>query len=100
VRVAVPVTNTGDRRGKDVVQLYVRPPAGSGRPALELKGFAAVRLEPGAEAEAVVELDDVAFRHWDEASGGWVVVPGAYELVVAASSRDHRSSVGVELTGT
>jgi beta-glucosidase len=98
VRVVVPVSNTGERAGKDVVQLYVRPPQGSDRPASELKGFAAVRLEPGADGEAVIDLDDVAFRHWDEASGRWVVAPGRYELLVAASSRDVRSTVGCELT--
>jgi beta-glucosidase len=98
VRVVVPISSTGERAGKEVVQLYVRPPEGSDRPAAELKGFAALRLEPGADGEAVIELDEVAFRHWDEASGAWTVAPGRYQLLVAASSRDIRSTVDCELT--
>jgi beta-glucosidase len=46
----------------------------------------------------VIDLDEVAFRHWDEASGAWTVAPGRYQLLVAASSRDIRSTVDCELT--
>ena len=97
VRVVVPVTNTSERPGHEVVQVYVRPPAGSSRPDRELKGFAKLHLEPGATADAAVELDEVAFRHWDTAAGGWVVAPGRYEILVAASSRDIRSTVPFDL---
>ncbi len=97
VRVTVPVANTSDRSGHEVVQLYVRPPAGSGRPDAELKGFTKLHLDAGASAEAVIELDEIAFRHWDGATAGWTVVPGRYELLVAASSRDIRSTVPIEL---
>ncbi len=99
VRVTVPVTSTSDRPGHEVVQLYVRPPAGAGRPDRELKAFAKVRLAPGERVEAVLDLDEVAFRHWDDAAGGWTVAPGRYELLVAASSRDIRSTADCELTG-
>lgn len=97
VRVVVAVTNTSGRAGHEVVQVYVRPPAGSDRPDRELKGFGKVHLEAGASLDVVVELDEVAFRHWDTGSGGWVVAPGRYELLVAASSRDIRSTAPVEL---
>jgi beta-glucosidase len=97
VRVTVPVMNTSSRPGHEVVQLYVRPPVGSARPGLELKGFAKARLAPGEEVELVVELDEVAFRHWDTGAARWSVAPGRYELVVATSSRDPRGTVEVEL---
>jgi len=97
VRVRVPVTNTSERDGKQVVQLYVRPPRGSGRPDLELKAFAKVEVPAGATVDVDLDLDAVAFRHWDDDAAGWTVDPGTYELVVAASSRDHRSTVAVEL---
>jgi beta-glucosidase len=97
VRMAVTVTNTSGRSGHEVVQVYVRPPAGSDRPDRELKGFAKVHVDAGASAEAVVELDEVAFRHWDATGGTWTVDPGRYEVLVAASSRDIRGSVPVEL---
>jgi beta-glucosidase len=48
VDVTCRVTNTGDRRGKEVVQLYVRDPEASvARPVRELKAFAKVDLDPG-----------------------------------------------------
>jgi beta-glucosidase len=97
VRVAVTVTNTSGRSGHEVVQVYVRPPSGSGRPDRELKGFAKLHLDAGSSGEAVVALDEVAFRHWDAAAGRWAVAPGRYEVLVAASSRDVRASVPVEL---
>lgn len=98
VRLAVPLSNVGERAGHEVVQVYVRPPAGSGRPDLELKGFAKAHLAPGERRELFVDLDEDAFRRWDERAGGWTVDPGRYELVVAASSRDHRATVPVDLT--
>ncbi|MDQ3385674.1 MAG: glycoside hydrolase family 3 C-terminal domain-containing protein [Actinomycetota bacterium] len=97
VRVVVSVTNTAGRAGHEVVQVYVRPPVGSGRPDRELKGFAKLHLDPGTTGEAVVDLDEVAFRHWDISAGCWVVAPGRYEILVAASSRDIRSAVPVDL---
>ena len=97
VAVTVSVTNTGERSGHDVVQLYVRPPDGSDRPDRELKAFAKVHLAPGKATDVVLRLDAVAFRHWDDDRAGWVVTPGRYRLLVAASSRDVRATVEVEL---
>lgn len=98
VMVTVPVTNTSDRAGSEVVQLYVGPPAGSDRPDRELKAFAKLHLEPGERTDVVLDLDRVAFRHWEGGvDGTWVVDPGRYELLVAASSRDIRASVAVDL---
>ncbi|HUR14832.1 MAG TPA: glycoside hydrolase family 3 C-terminal domain-containing protein [Mycobacteriales bacterium] len=64
--VEIPVTNSGTRRGSEVVQAYVEPPPGPLlRPRRELKAFAKVHLEPGATAVARLELDDRAFAGWD-----------------------------------
>lgn len=98
VRVRVAVTNTSDRAGKEVVQVYVRPPQGADRPDLELKGFAKVEVPPGATTDVAVDLDEIAFRHWDVDAGRWAITSGTYQVVVAASSRDLRGAVTVELT--
>jgi beta-glucosidase len=109
--VRVSVTNTGDRRGAEVVQCYVAPPAPRlVRPPKELAGFGKVWLDPGETATVVVELDERAFAYWDPglperaelaaratavpmAGGGgdgrppgWRVDPGRYELHVGTSS--------------
>src|SRR5262249_28933115 len=57
--VNVPVTNTGDRVGHDVVLMWVgrRGPTSDGRPPWQLAGFAKVGVEPGATVSAAVEID-------------------------------------------
>ena len=96
--IEVDVANTGTRPGSDVVQVYVEPiDPSTARPVRHLAGFAKVHLDPGAHATATVTLDDVAFRRWDVAASKWVVDPGSYDLVVAASAVDLRSRIRVEL---
>ena len=121
VTVTVPVTNSGDRAGSEVVQCYVAPTSPRlTRPVRELQGFAKVRLEPGGSADVVIQLDHRAFAYWDpgdpghserlsrvpvaagQGSGprdepGWHVDPGTYELHMGRSSADTRHMVAVHL---
>jgi beta-glucosidase len=98
VTVRVPVTNTGDRRGTEVVQCYVAPPASSAimRPPQELKGFAKVTLDPGATTTVELALDARAFAHWDPVADDWRVASGTYELRIGRSSADLAQVVSVE----
>nr|WP_274637057.1 glycoside hydrolase family 3 C-terminal domain-containing protein [Microbacterium bovistercoris] len=100
IEVRVTVANTGDRAGREVVQVYTSLPGGAvQRPVRELKAFASVHLEPGEAREVVltVRRDDLAY--WDGRVAGWVVEGGTYSVDVAASSRDIRSSVTVPVDG-
>lgn len=92
--VRVPVTNVGDRAGKDVVQVYLRT---DGAEVGKLVGFAAVRLEPGASTEVVVTIDDIALRRWDAATGSWASIAGRLSLDVARAADDVQFSLDVEL---
>ncbi|WP_297082629.1 glycoside hydrolase family 3 C-terminal domain-containing protein [uncultured Demequina sp.] len=88
-KVTVPVTNSGDRAGSTIVQLYVHDPVSTlHRPAQELKGFARVTLEPGETGEAVIELDERSFAVYDVADAAWKVESGDFELRVGLSSTD------------
>ncbi|WP_438024079.1 beta-glucosidase [Sorangium sp. So ce233] len=79
VEARVRVRNTGPRRGRHVVQLYLsRPDSEIERPVLWLAGFAAVEAEPDQAVEVVIPVAPRAFAHW--ASGGWQVEPGAFTL--------------------
>lgn len=96
--VSAAVTNTGDRTGSDVVQVYVRKSDSVVyRPEKELKGFAKVTLEPGASETVSVELDRRAFTIWDVASGSWRVEPGTYQVIVARSSVDQAHVFDIEI---
>lgn len=97
--VSLDVTNTGDRAGSDVVQVYVRKAESVVyRPDKELKGFAKVTLEPGATDRVTIDLDRRAFTVWDSASSSWRVEPGTYQIIVARSSTDPVHSLDVEIT--
>ena len=86
VRAEVTVTNTGDRAGSEVVQLYVAPKSPRlPRPPKELKAFAKVALEPGERRTVTLELEPNAFAYWN---GGWTVDAGEYELLVGRSAGD------------
>jgi beta-glucosidase len=98
--VRVDVTNTGDRDGREVVQVYVAPTTSIvQRAPRELKAFASVALAAGETrtVELVVRREDLAY--WDIRVDRWVVEGGEYTVDVAASSRDIRSTVAVEVSG-
>lgn len=85
--VRVRVRNVGERRGKEVVQLYVRDRESSViRPAKELKGFAKLDLEPGAVGASVFVLGKRAFAHWSVEEGGWRVEDGLFDILCGPSS--------------
>jgi beta-glucosidase len=81
--VSVTVTNTGDRPGKQVVQVYAeRAETSIDRPVRWLVGFASVTLDAGASAPVAVAVPGRAFAHW---SDGWTWEPGMFELRVGTS---------------
>jgi beta-glucosidase len=98
VVVSVKVTNTGAVTGQEVVQLYVADEQASvARPPKELKGFAKVSLAPGESQAVSFTLHERAFAFYDAHAGAWTVEPGAFGILVGASSRDIRVQGKVEL---
>jgi beta-glucosidase len=97
VIVSVTVTNTGSRRGSEVVQLYVAGgPSPVPRPEQELRAFTKVTLDAGESRDAVLRLDERAFSYWDTDVADWVAPAGRYELRLGASSRDIRQRMQLE----
>jgi hypothetical protein len=100
VTASVEVTNTGEVAGSHVVQCYVRDVASAvHRPDRELRAFARIHLEVGASTTVELELGERAFAFWDVEVGGWTVEPGAFEVLVGASSRDLRGSATLSVHG-
>lgn len=89
--VTARVTNTGARRGAEVVQVYLGIPV-AGQPPMRLVGFAKAWLEPGESANIEVVLDAQAtakpFGTWDYATRAFRNVPGEYTVYVGTSSED------------
>ena len=99
-RAAVTVTNTGERAGKHVVQLYIATAAGPvRRPARELRAFTKVGLEPGESRTVEFELDRRAFAYYDVRESGWVVAPGEYAVQIGASALDVVAEAALTLEG-
>ncbi|MGY1782367.1 glycoside hydrolase family 3 C-terminal domain-containing protein [Geodermatophilus sp. SYSU D01036] len=97
---AVTVTDTGDRAGKHVVQVYVSTTAGPvRRPLRELRTFTKVALEPGESREVTLELGRRAFAYWDVVESGWVVAPGEYAVQVCADAETVLAAETVTLAG-
>lgn len=97
--VTLTVTNTGKRRGTEVVQLYAADTAtGVTLPAQQLIGFTRVDLEPGASKTVsfVVPLSVLAYT---ALSGELVMEPGPVELSAGSSSVDIRSKANLTVTG-
>lgn len=92
--VTIPVTNAGERAGKEVVQLYISDLKSSvERPIKELKGFEKVKLAPGQTAEVKFEIKRDALSYFDADQHKWVCEPGTFEAMIGASSSDIRSKV-------
>ncbi|GGZ43012.1 glycoside hydrolase family 3 protein [Streptomyces bluensis] len=96
VEVRAEVTNTGDRAGKHVVQVYAsRAHTAVDRPARWLVGHEVVRLAPGATEPVKITVPARAFAHWAE--GAWAYEPGEFTLHVGSSADDLPTSMPVRL---
>ncbi|HZK06457.1 MAG TPA: glycoside hydrolase family 3 C-terminal domain-containing protein [Actinomycetaceae bacterium] len=100
--VTARVTNTGEVRGAEVVQVYLGIPA-AGQPPKRLVGFQKIWLEPGESGEVAITIDPSATNHpmsvWDCCSHGWIVVPGGYRVYVGTSSEDVAGEAVVVVAG-
>lgn len=89
------VSNTGDRAGAEVVQVYV---SGEGWEApRRLGGFAKVFLQPGERKRVEIHVDPRLLGTWFTGRPGWTHAAGAYQVSVGHSSRDLAETVTIEL---
>lgn len=89
VSAKVKIKNTGERKGKSVIELFIRPgKMRKNRPHHELKGFKKVELEPNEEKIVEFALTRRDFSYWEEKVDSWYVESGEYTIEVGFSSRD------------
>lgn len=99
IALRVTVRNSGERRGSEVVQVYVRDKVATMvRPIQELKAFQRVTLEPGETATLTFFLP-VDMLNFTRRDGQRIVEPGEFELQVGASSADIRGTATVTVNG-
>jgi beta-glucosidase len=121
VQIRIPITNTGNRHGTEVIQVYVAPRKSSvQRPKKELKSFAKVSLRPGESTVVSIELSPRDFAFWNpgdmyrsvlrpqvtgesatmelDQQGNWQVDPGLYEVLIGTSSIDISHQVDIAIS--
>jgi beta-glucosidase len=100
VLASVDVTNTGDRGGDEVVQMYVRYPESLvARPIRELKGYARIALEPSETKTVAISLAADQIRYWDPDDDRWVLEAVPVVVEVGGSSADIRLEKTIEVSG-
>ena len=100
-QVSFTVTNTGDREGSTVCQIYISCRLGKVfRPLKELKGFRRVWLEAGESQRVTIPLDDKAFRYFNVKTGKWETETGHYQVTVGRSVMDESLKTTLRILGT
>ncbi len=99
VTVKAAVTNTGNRPGKEVVQVYVSAPDGKlDKPYQDLAGFAKTsELAPGAFEKVEITFDIRDLASYDESRAAYILEPGKYIVRVGNSSVDTKTAAVIEL---
>jgi beta-glucosidase len=98
--IQVQLRNSGERAGREVVQLYLaRPDSSIDRPLMWLGGYRAVEADAGQTVNVVVPVDRWALRHWDEKAGDWAVEAGRFEVRVGRSVGDLRLAAVIDVEG-
>ncbi len=87
--VTLTVTNTGNRAGLAVPELYVGLPSPQGvpEPPQQLKGFDKVELKANQSRRVTFKLDTRSLSYWDTTTSSWRVAPGCDAISVGSSSR-------------
>ncbi len=101
LQVSVDVLNTGQRAGKEVIQVYLRDVKSRlQRPNKELKAFAKAQLEPGERRTVTLAIGRDALAYYDDLAHEWVAEAGEFEVLVGSSSQDIRAAAMFTLTAT
>lgn len=92
VTAKVTLTNTGNRDGAEVVQLYIRDVVGSStRPVKELKGFQKVFLKAGESREVSFKITPDLLKYYNY-DLQYVAEPGTFDLMIGTDSRDVKTA--------
>ncbi len=98
IQATFTLTNTGDREGAEVAQLYVSDPVCSVmRPVKELKGFKKVFLKPGESRRITLDIPVSSLAFYSEVQSQFVVEPGEFILQLGASASDITQRISVEV---
>lgn len=87
-RVSFTVTNTGNRAGAEIAEVYASLPASASEPPKRLVGWSRVQLRPGESKEVTVEVNPKYLSIFKVKQHGWQLIPGEYGFMVGGSSQN------------
>jgi len=88
VRLNFTVTNTSNRAGVEIAEVYAALPAAAAEPPKRLVGWSRVKLNPAESKEVVVEIDPRYLSIFNADRNTWQLLPGDYTFLVGGSSRN------------
>ncbi len=98
ITISIDITNTGEREGDEVVQLYTGyPDSEVERPVRELRAFKRVHLKAGESKTVELELKADDLRYWNPDTDAWILEAQPVQVEVGASSADIRQSMSLEV---
>jgi beta-glucosidase len=96
--LGVPVSNTGDRDGSTVVQVYLEHRDTQGRPLRELVAFQKIAVDAGESSAAQISVHPWRLSRWDDVAKDWATAVGTYRFHVGESSRNLTQSIDITIT--
>lgn len=101
--VNIGIKNTGKVAGKEIAQLYVSAPVNANlpKPEKELKAFVKTKeIKPGETVHVNLKVNVEDLASYDEKTSTWMVDSGIYKFLIGASSRDIKSVLNANITGS
>lgn len=100
LKISVDIANKGNKKGKEVVQLYISAPGSKlKKPSKELKGFAKTKLlSPGEKQTLNFVITPADLASFDTNESSWITEAGIYTISIGASSRDIKQTITFNVT--
>jgi beta-glucosidase len=87
-QVSFTVTNSGNRPGAEIAEVYASLPAAAAEPPKRLVGWSKVKLNAGESKEITVDVNEKYLSIFNVEHHGWQLLPGEYAFMVGGSSQD------------
>ncbi|HLV87355.1 MAG TPA: glycoside hydrolase family 3 C-terminal domain-containing protein [Candidatus Sulfotelmatobacter sp.] len=87
-KVSFTITNTGNRAGAEIGEVYASLPPAAGEPPKRLVGWSKVKLIAGESKDVTVAVDPKYLSIFNVEKNGWQLLPGDYTFLVGGSSQD------------
>src|ERR1700678_3738255 len=88
VQISFKVTNTGNRTGAEIAQLYAALPESAGEPPKRLVGWCKIKLNAGESKEVTIEVEREYLSIFSVEQDTWQLIPGEYKFMVGGSSQN------------